>query len=134
MKALLDTDTCVELLRGNPKVVAQAEQISPKHLSVSVLTRYELLYGVLRCKPERQEREREKVILLLDNLLVIPFTRESADESARIRHQLSAKGQSIGAIDVLIAGTAIAENRELITHNLREFERIPELKCSSWNT
>jgi len=57
---LLDTDTCVELLRGNACVVAQAREHSPAELAASVLTGYELLYGVERCQPERREQERGK--------------------------------------------------------------------------
>lgn len=129
----LDTDTCVELLRGNPSVLSQASRHAPSTISVSVLTRYELLYGVERCAPKRRAEESEKVQGLFDVVCESPFTTKVAHRAAKIRAHLASKGQSIGPIDILIAATAIVENRTLITHNLREFERVPNLRCLSWN-
>lgn len=130
---LLDTDTCIELLRGNPLVLSHASDHPPSTISASVLTRYELLYGVERCTPKRRAGESEKVQGLFDVICESPFTAKVAQRAAKIRAHLTGKGQTIGAIDILIAATAIVENRTLITHNLREFERIPNLRCQSWN-
>ncbi|MEX2381397.1 MAG: type II toxin-antitoxin system VapC family toxin [Opitutales bacterium] len=133
MTRLLDTDTCIELLRGNRAVVSAAKNYSPQSVAVSVITRYELLYGVLSCAPERREVERAKVLRLLETIRELPFTTSTADIAANIRRSLSAKREMIGPLDILIAATSLEEQCELITHNLREFRRIDELKCSSWN-
>lgn len=62
-------DTCIDLLRGHPAVVAQAGRHSPADLAVSAITRFELLYGVERCPPEWKKKESGKVRLLLENLV-----------------------------------------------------------------
>jgi tRNA(fMet)-specific endonuclease VapC len=42
------------------------------------------------------------------------------------------QGQSIGAMDLLIAAHALALNVRLITHNVREFGRVPGLRVETW--
>ena len=52
--------------------------------------------------------------------------------SAIIRARLEEKGEPIGPYDVLIAGTALACQGTLVSHNLTEFERINGLKTEDW--
>ena len=63
---------------------------------------------------------------------VAPFTRHAAECYGRIRADLEAKGQIIGANDLLIAATVMAENGVLVTHNTREFSRISGLAVEDW--
>ncbi len=51
---------------------------------------------------------------------------------AKIRAQLEKQGTPIGPMDILIAGTAIALQATLVTHNVREFSRIPGLSIADW--
>jgi len=46
--------------------------------------------------------------------------------------QLGAKGMPIGPFDTLLAGTALANNAILVTHNTKEFERVPNLQIEDW--
>jgi tRNA(fMet)-specific endonuclease VapC len=41
-------------------------------------------------------------------------------------------GRLIGAYDVLIAGSALARRLTLVTHNIREFQRVPGLAVENW--
>ena len=52
---------------------------------------------------------------------------------ARIRHHLEKQGTVIGGNDLMIAATALAHDLTLITHNCREFERVPDLKWEDWS-
>ncbi|MDX2081844.1 MAG: type II toxin-antitoxin system VapC family toxin [Terrimicrobiaceae bacterium] len=132
MTHLLDTDTCIHLLRGTPSVVVGAERHSPADLAVSAITQFELLYGVERCPPTWRKREGAKVRLLLENLSVLPFTSEMAACAAKVRMALESAGRGIGPMDLLIAATAMEAGLLLVTNNLREFERVPGLKCLAW--
>lgn len=132
MKFLLDTDTCIHILRGKPAYIAQAQQVTPDDLAVSSITRYELLYGAWRCESKRRITERSKVEKFLDAIHEIPFSREMADHAAEIRHELEEKGSVIGPLDILIAATARTAHLEVITDNLREFSRVQGLRCQSW--
>ena len=132
MTHLLDTDTCIHLLRGTKAVVKHAEEHNPSDLVISSITHYELLYGVERCPPQWKKKEAQKVLLLLSYLSVLPFTSDTAAKAAIVRSTLDAAGHPIGAMDVLIAATALEHNLSLVTHNLGEFRRIPGLESSSW--
>ncbi|MFZ4777716.1 MAG: type II toxin-antitoxin system VapC family toxin [Terrimicrobiaceae bacterium] len=132
MTHLLDTDTCIHLLRGNLAVVARAERHSPGDLAISAITRFELLYGVERCTPAWKVKESGKVRLLLENLVILPFTGETSPHAATIRASLEAAGHPIGPMDVLIAATALENDLPLVTNNLDEFQRVPRLSCLTW--
>jgi tRNA(fMet)-specific endonuclease VapC len=130
---LLDTDTCIHLLRGNETAVERARKHSPADLAVSAITRYELLYGVERSTPVWRRKEGGKVRLLLEHMRILPFTGDTAAHAASLRAVLGSAGRSIGPMDVLIAATALEHRLPVVTHNLREFQRVPGLECLSWS-
>jgi tRNA(fMet)-specific endonuclease VapC len=41
-------------------------------------------------------------------------------------------GFPIGTLDTLIAGVALSRNLTLVTHNLSEFQRVPNLSLEDW--
>jgi tRNA(fMet)-specific endonuclease VapC len=133
MKLLLDTDTCIHLLRGTAAVVARAQQHSPADFAISAITEYELLYGVERCPPEWQKKEGAKVGLLLGMMEVLAFTGETAKRAAKIRAALETCGNSIGPMDVLIAATALERDLPLVSGNQADFQRVPGLICHDWS-
>jgi tRNA(fMet)-specific endonuclease VapC len=63
---------------------------------------------------------------------VLDFDREDARHSGEVRATLAAAGTPIGPYDVLIAGQAIARGLTLITHNTREFLRVPQIRVEDW--
>ncbi|MCP4413893.1 MAG: type II toxin-antitoxin system VapC family toxin, partial [Gammaproteobacteria bacterium] len=65
-------------------------------------------------------------------ITILPFGLNEANESAKIRAALEKEGQPIGPYDVLIAGTARANNATLVTHNVKEFKRIKNLQITDW--
>ena len=69
---------------------------------------------------------------ILDEVNIIEFGEKEAKASALIRADLEKKGTPIGAMDILIAGSAKAHNLTLITHNTREFMRVEGLSLNDW--
>ncbi len=63
---------------------------------------------------------------------IIPFSEKEAQWAARIRADLEKRGVPIGPFDIMIAGTAMAHQAILVTHNLREFSRIEGLVLEDW--
>ena len=59
---------------------------------------------------------------------------EDARIAGEIRADLAARGTPIGPYDILIAGQAAARDLVLVTHNLREFERVARLQVQDWVT
>ena len=130
MRFLLDTDTCIDLLRGHPRTVRQAERVAPDDCAVSLVTVYELMTGAGKCRSP--ETERRKIAAFLDLLHPLPFDRQAAERTAAIRVGLEQAGVMIGPYDVMLAGQALAANIALVTSNAAEFSRVPGLNIVSW--
>jgi tRNA(fMet)-specific endonuclease VapC len=130
---LLDTDTCIHLLRGLDAAVRHAQEHRPTDLAVSAITEYELLYGVERCPPSWRKAEGRKVKLFLDQFHILPFTAGAAAHAANVRISLETRRRSMGPMDVLIAATALEYLLPIVTGNLAEFQRVPDLRCLTWS-
>jgi tRNA(fMet)-specific endonuclease VapC len=127
---LLDTDTCIDALRGLRSVVQKLRTLSPDDCSVSSITAFELYSGTLLS--DNPERESRKVEEFLEELTVIAFDRIAAKLAADIRLNLRRKGSTIGAYDLLIAAEAVHTGFVLVSSNEREFGKIPDLRLESW--
>ncbi len=125
---LLDTDTCVDILRNHRRVVDRLKQTSPADVMISTMTEAELRFGCLRS--ERPEVNLNLLAQFISLIRVLPFDRKAADEHAYLRQKLAPK--PIGAEDLVIASIARAEQLKLITGNTREFERVPGLTVENW--
>lgn len=132
MTHLLDTDTCILLLRGDEAVVSRARKQSPGDLAISAITHYELLYGAERCPTDWQARESSKIQRLLQILTILPFSHTTSAHAANLRATLSKAGPPIGPMDLLIAATALEFQMPLVSGNLREFQKVPGLSCVTW--
>lgn len=126
---LLDTNTLIHYLRGQPAVVSRLKDASPLQLGVPSIVAYEIEYGTVKIGSPRR---REIVSELLAGIQQVPFDREAALESARIRIDLEARGLLIGPMHLLIAGTAVSRGAVLATNNTKEFSRIKGLRLSDW--
>ena len=62
----------------------------------------------------------------------VPFDDWAAEEYAKVRADLAAKGTPIGANDYLIAAIALANGLTLVTHNTGEFSRVVGLTLDDW--
>jgi predicted nucleic acid-binding protein len=60
-------------------------------------------------------------------LTVIPFDLPAARDYAQLTVDLRRSGQAVGAHDLQIAATALSGGFEVVTHNLRDFTRVPGL-------
>lgn len=127
---LLDTDTCIRFMKGNPDVVRHFRKHGPSKLFLSSISHHELLYGALHSAAI--ERHLNAVEHFTTPITILPFTAISATHSAVVRQQLAASGQSIGPLDTLIAGHALEHELILVTGNIREFSRVEGLKVETW--
>ena len=130
MKYLLDTNTCIALMRRNARVRGRMESLAPGDCAVSAITALELYHGLERCA--QREREQAKIDELFSVIEVLPFGDEEAKRAAKTRHALEQAGHAIGPFDVLIAGHALAAGMVLVTNNTREFSRVTGLTIEDW--
>lgn len=127
MRFLLDTNAIIAMHK-HESFRAKLLQYHVADIAISVITQYELYYGAFNGSLQH----------LTNNLLriekipftVLAFTSDDAKQAAKIR--ALTKNQPIGAYDVLIAAQALERNLILVTHNTREFVRIPHLHLEDW--
>lgn len=127
---MLDTNTLSDLIR-NPRgpLVQRLAGIDPQALCTSIVVACELRFGAQRKgSPELTRR----VAQLLDSLQVLPFDPPADQHYADIRCALERAGTPIGNHDLFIAAHARSRGLTLVTHNLREFTRVPDLRVEDW--
>ncbi len=127
---LLDTNTCIAVMRNHPSAVQRMAHVSPGECAISAITGYELFTGVEKCA--NPVHERAKVDLLIATIHYLPFEAAAANEAARIRAFLESRDQPIGPYDVLLAGHARAGGLTMVTANTGEFGRVPGLSIENW--
>mgnify|MGYP001565221674 CR=1 FL=1 len=128
---LLDTNTCVYAIKRRPEVLRRLQERSPDDFAVSAITVAELRFGA--AKSSRPTETRRSVDAFLKPFEVLPFGNDAASEYAPLRLALEGAGQPIGERDLLIAATAKARGMTVVTHNLREFSRVPGLNVENWH-
>ncbi|MGM3307539.1 type II toxin-antitoxin system tRNA(fMet)-specific endonuclease VapC [Anabaena sp. WFMT] len=128
---LLDTNTCIVYIKGkNLHLKQKMDNISLSEIAVCSVVKSELFYGAMRsANPERNLKIQQE---FLNQFISLPFDDQSAYIFGNIRARLTAQGTPIGAYDLQIAAIALANNLILVTHNTREFSRIPELQLEDW--
>ena len=128
---LLDTNICIYALNGkHPSLKEKLLTISPESIFISSITVGELEYGASKSK--WGERTRETMYSFLANYAILPFIEEDALLFGKIRADLSSSGNIIGSYDLMIAVQGITRNLTVITHNVREFQRVPGIVLDDW--
>ena len=126
MSFLLDTNVCIEILRGrNPNLQERLQQAGQENLAICAIVRAELLCGARLARDPARELAR---LAVFDELQDYPFDSIAAEQYSLIRVHLQQQGRLIGAYDLLIAAIALAHNLTLVTHNTSEFSRVPGLR------
>jgi tRNA(fMet)-specific endonuclease VapC len=131
MKLMLDTNICIYLIKEHPAPVLDRFAAHPVgDIGVSVITLAELEYGV--AKSSRPARNRAALDQFVSPLEVASFDRPAATAYGRLRALLDKRGQPIGSMDLLLAAHAISLDVRLITHNVKEFGKVPGLRIEDW--
>jgi len=131
MKYLLDTNICIYIIKKKPEaVIKKFTKLRPGSVAISSITLSELYYGVVK-----SSKPNENMIALqefISPLIVLDFTDQDALFYGKIRADLEKKSKPIGAMDLLIASIAISKELAVVTNNVKEFSRIPDLKVENW--
>ncbi|MDJ0703694.1 MAG: type II toxin-antitoxin system VapC family toxin [Leptolyngbyaceae cyanobacterium MO_188.B28] len=127
---ILDTNTLIYYFKGLGRVAENLLSHEPKEICIPTVVLYDLYVGI--GKSNAPEKRSQQLSSLLADVNVLPFKQRSAEYAAQIRNTLENQGQPIGPLDVLIAGTALAQAGALVTHNTREFSRVTNLKLVDW--
>ncbi|WP_089723788.1 type II toxin-antitoxin system VapC family toxin [Candidatus Thiosymbion oneisti] len=127
---VIDTNTLIYFFKGIGNVPKRFFEVSPKEIAIPSIVLYELEYGIAKStSPGKRQAQLKELCSLVE---ILPFGDEEARLSAAIRANLEKKGTPIGAHDILIAGTALANQGILVTNNTKEFSRVSKLKLENW--
>jgi len=130
---LLDTNACIRILNGtSPTLVERLRSVPRSQVRLSSVVKAELLYGARRSS--RVTENLRLLELFFDTIASLPFDDRCAEEYGLLRQELVRAGTPIGPNDLLIAATARAHRAILVTHNVREFSRVAELKMVDWES
>lgn len=132
MKYMLDTNTCIELIRRrSPNLVKRLTSLKVGDVGVSAITVAELQHGVSKSQsPEQNLAALEQFLL---PLAIADFGFDAVTAYGPIRAWLERKGTPIGSMDLLIAAQAVSLDVTLVTNNVKEFTRIPQLDVEDWS-
>ena len=113
-KICLDSDILIELLNKN-EVVGKAIESLEADFYVTPISVFEVWYG---------RKEKENISGLLESLHVLIFDRESAFLAADILRELEKNGNVVELKDIFIAAICVSNKIELMTNNIKHFERL----------
>lgn len=131
MVYLLDTNIVSYWMRGDKRLIKKIRSHKPSELSMSTITLAEIYYGIEKSPVKKQER-REKLELIKNQLELYPFDELAARRYSVIRTRLEKNGTVISERDLQIASIAMAKKLIVVTHNVKEFERIKNLTVEDW--
>jgi tRNA(fMet)-specific endonuclease VapC len=134
--SILDTDTLSLFRQGHEGIIRRISQCAPEELAITVITAEEQLSGwftLLRRSKSNADLARTyqrlaDTVKLLSVFPILPYT-----EAAITRYeQLKTMKLNVGGMDLRIASIVLEHSGTVITRNLMDFQRIPDLSCENW--
>jgi tRNA(fMet)-specific endonuclease VapC len=131
MKYLLDTNTCIHYINGRvPQIRERMRSILDSDIAISTVTKGEMYAGSAKSQTPQISRAKQDAFFI--RFASLSFDEAAADEFGRIRAYLELAGTPIGPYDMQIAAIAVVHGLIIVTHNTKEFGRIPDLKIEDW--
>jgi tRNA(fMet)-specific endonuclease VapC len=128
---LLDTNICIYIInKRSENAVKIFENMKACEIKLSSITLAELEYGV--SKSQHRERNRRALLGFVSPFEILPFDDCDAEIFGLLRAFLENTGRKIEPYDMQIAAQALGKKLTLVTNNVREFERIPDLEVVNW--
>ena len=131
MKYLLDTDTLIDVFKRAGNCLARLTPQNDSDIAISTINLFELEYGM--AKSDNRIKMDSYVLSLFRRYAVLDFDRSAGLQAGAIRALLHTRGTPIGPYDLQIAGIARSNNLTVVTRNVREFSRVPQLKVENWH-
>lgn len=135
---ILDTDTLSLFDRGHPSVCQHVLSQPPQDLAISIITAEESISGwYTQLRRARKRRDLALAYLALGETIqalghwrILPFTETAMDRF----DQIKAMKLGVRATDLRIAAIVLDHGGVVVTCNLREFCRVPNLMVVDWSS
>ena len=130
---LLDTSVLSELIKRHPHAgfVSRLRQKPREVLFTAAICVTELRYGA-SLRPDREAFWQRVYEEILSHVQVIDFGEREALVAGDMLAHLKRTGRPVGLEDVLIGAIARAYGYTVVTHNVRHFQSLPEVKVEDW--
>ncbi|MCY4471078.1 MAG: type II toxin-antitoxin system VapC family toxin [Thiotrichales bacterium] len=126
---ILDSDVCIEILRGNVEVIERRRNVDDE-VATTWITAAELAYGAEKSRDP--ERNVTLVTEFLATLPIVGLDQIAALEFGRRKAKLERAGMRVADADLLIAAIALANGASVVTGNRKHYERIEGLRTEDW--
>jgi tRNA(fMet)-specific endonuclease VapC len=130
MRYLLDTNALSDLVRHPDGQIADGiRQVGQENVVTSLVVSAEIWFGLSRTPSARLSAQVDAVLGAIE---ILPLESPADRIYGQLRADLQRKGRPIGANDLFIAAHALALDCTLVTDNMREFARVPDLRVENW--
>jgi len=128
---MLDTNICIYVLKNHSDKLRHKFK-AIKEICISSVTYGELCFGIENGGNNLKEERWKQLEIFTQRLLIDSLDENAGKHYGEIRAQLKKDGTPIGNNDLLIAAHARSINAVLVTNNVREFNRVPNLVVENW--
>jgi len=128
---MLDTNICIYVLKNHSDELRHKFK-AIKDICISSITYGELCFGIENGNSNLKEERWRQLEIFTQRLLIDSLDENAGKHYGSIRAQLKKYGTPIGNNDLLIAAHARSINAVLVTNNVREFNRVPNLVVENW--
>ncbi len=128
---MLDTNICIYVLKSHPDKLRHKFK-TIKNICISSVTYSELCFGVENGDSSLIKTRCKQLKLFTQNLLIDPYDENAAIHYGFLRKLLKTQGTTITNHDLLIAAHARSIKAVLVTNQIREFNRVPDLSVENW--
>lgn len=119
---VLDTSFLIDYLRGVEATYDLTDE--ENEVAITTITYHEIMVGLKRKRSKREEKFFRR---LFSEVKILPFDTKAAEESSSIAARLMAIGKEINALDILIAGIAIANGADRIITRDTDFKEVAKI-------
>ena len=128
MGQIVDSSVFIDFERRGHDVDLIKTALGDEPSVIAAITASELLVGVHRADTvERRQQRAAFCEDVFDLVRIEPFDLSVSRIHAELWARLTSTGSLIGAHDLMIAATALTRGHNVLTHNLRDFEKVPGL-------
>lgn len=133
---LFDTTFIIDLVNNDKGAAQLAIRIDEEgsFKAVSAVTVYEYLLGVhyLYSSSKQLQEKLKSANKHLAPFEVLPLTNEIARECSQLQASLQHKGRMLGVNDLYIAATALSFKLSLVTRDIDDFKKVPNLNIENY--
>lgn len=126
MSYLIDADFVINALAKQKRAHLIIDQALPQGIAVSLITLGEIYDRAYISSNPKAYLDRFKDFLY--PMRILNLNEPIVERFAELRAYLRKRGEIISDFDILIAATALYHNLVLLTFNIKDFKRIPDLR------